>query len=405
MTAAMTRDQAAAAVAAATAERDSIQANLLDLDGSFGKRLLDGAALTGVSRQRWETASADLAALWEIFTAYAAVVDRAAELLTRARRPGSPELAAITSMLTGPSVKLTRTPAPLARRDLTDRGRSDLTIASAVAQMKQAFATVAEVTAAAESVWNETAGALTEIGTELDAAQEQAAGLGDAEATGTLAAAVAGLASLREVLSSDPLALWQRGRVDTARLERLRTQAAAAVARAADIARVRADAERRIGSATAAVAAASAAWQDATAARERAAAKIAVLPPPPAATVGLDVRVAALDTLRAARRWTRLAAELDAVETEAAAAERRYREAERAATALLGRRHELRGLLDAYQAKAARLGGTEDLDLSARYQQARDLLWTAPCDLAAASAALTEYQQAILAREGRRQAR
>jgi len=48
----MSRDQAAAAVAAATAERDSIQANLLDLDGSFGKRMLAGATLTG-GNWRW----------------------------------------------------------------------------------------------------------------------------------------------------------------------------------------------------------------------------------------------------------------------------------------------------------------------------------------------------------------
>jgi hypothetical protein len=59
-------------------------------------------------------------------------------------------------------------------------------------------------------------------------------------------------------------------------------------------------------------------------------------------------------------------------------------EAERAATGLLGRRDELHGLLDAYQAKAARLGAAEDMDLTARYQQARDLLWIAPCDLTAA---------------------
>ena len=82
----MTREQAAAAVTAATAERDGIQANLLDLDGSFGKRMLAGAALTGESKQRWEAAAADLAALWETFTAYAAVVDKAAELLAGARR-------------------------------------------------------------------------------------------------------------------------------------------------------------------------------------------------------------------------------------------------------------------------------------------------------------------------------
>ena len=52
----MTREQAAAAVTAATAERDGIQANLLDLDGSFGKRMLAGTALTGESKQRWEAA-------------------------------------------------------------------------------------------------------------------------------------------------------------------------------------------------------------------------------------------------------------------------------------------------------------------------------------------------------------
>ena len=57
----MTREQAAAAVAAAAAERDSIQANLLDLDGSFGKRLLAGATLTGETRQRWDTAVGVLA--------------------------------------------------------------------------------------------------------------------------------------------------------------------------------------------------------------------------------------------------------------------------------------------------------------------------------------------------------
>jgi hypothetical protein len=350
-------------------------------------------------------AAADLAALWEIFTGYAAVVDRAAELLASGRRLGSAELAEITTMLNGPSVVLTRAPMPLSRRDLTDRGRSALTLAAALAEMKRSFASVTEVTAAAESVWNEAADGLIEIGSALDPAKEQAAGLNDVAVTEALAAAGAELGRLREVLNADPLALWQHGRIDTGRLQRLRTQAAAAVARAGELARVRADAQRRIAAARAAIAAVAAARQDAVTARERAAARIAVLPPPPAETGGLDVRAATLDTLQATGRWTRLAAELDAIETEAAAAAERYRAAERAATALLGRREELRGLLDAYQAKAGRLGGAEDADLTARYQLARDLLWTAPCDLAAASAAVRDYQQAILALDGRGQPR
>ena len=55
--------------------------------------------------------------------------------------------------------------------------------------------------------------------------------------------------------------------------------------------------------------------------------------PPPACrrrrrrSAGLDARLAALDALRAAGRWARLAAELDTIEAEAAAAEQRCREA------------------------------------------------------------------------------
>jgi len=397
MTMEMTREQATVAVAAATAERDGIQANLLDLDGSFGKQMLAGAALTGESKRRWDVAAANLAALWEIFTAYAAVVDKAAGLLAGARRPSSRELAQITTMLNGTSVELTRT-VPLARRELTETGRSDLTLATAVREMKRLFPPVADVVAAAESVWNETADGLSEIDAKLAAAKEQVRDLGDDEVTGALAAAGDELSRLREVLNSDPLAFWQGGQVDTTRLGRLREQATAAAARAADLARLRADTQRRISAAAAAVAAATAAWQDATAARDRATAKIAAdaLPPPPAEAVGLDVRLATLDKLKAAGRWARLAAELDTIETEAPAATQRYRDAERAAAALLGRRDELRGLLDAYQAKAARLGAAEDIELTKLYEQARDVLWTAPCDLAAAAASVTRYQQAVL---------
>jgi len=401
---AMTREQAAAAVAEATAERESIQNNLLDLDGSFGKRMLAGATLTGESELRWEAAAADLAALWEIFNAYAAVVDEAAELMAGAGRLSDRELAQVTTWLTGASVELTRQ-KPLGRRGLTETGRSDLTLAAAVQEMKRAFASAANVVAAAESVWNETADRLGEIGTQLAAAEEQLGDLSDDAVTGALAAAEDELGQLRDVLNSDPLALWQGGRVDTTRLERLRAQAAAATVRAADLTRLRADARQRISAAQAAVVAVTAARERADAARSVAAAKIAhnSLPPPPPEAVDLDVRLTTLGKLEAAGRWARLAAELDTIETEAAAATERYRDAGRAAAALLDRRAELRGLLDAYQAKAARLGAAEDTELGKLYAQAHDLLWTAPCDLATAAAAVTSYQEAILALTGGRQ--
>jgi hypothetical protein len=399
----MSREQAAAAVAEATAERDSIQTNLLDLDGSFGKRMLAGATLTGESKVRWEAAADDLATLWEIFNAYAAVVDKAAELIAGAGRLSDRELALVTTWLTGASVELTRQ-KPLGRRGLTETGRSDLTLAAAVREMKRAFASVADVVAAAESIWNKTADGLGEIGTQLAAAKEQLGDLSDDEVTGALAAAEDELGQLRDVLNSDPLSLWHGGRADTTRLERLRAQAAAATVRAVGLARLRADARQRIAAAQAAVATATAAREEADAARSLAAAKIAqdCLPPPPPEAADLDVRLATLGKLEAAGRWARLAAELDTIESEAAAATERYRDAERAAATLLDKRGELRGLLDAYQAKAVRLGAAEDTELATRYRQAHDLLWTAPCDLGLAAAAVAHYQQAILTLSGGR---
>ena len=210
----LTRDQAGAAVKAAVAERDAIQANLLELDSSFGKQLLAGAELTGDTKRRWDATAATLATLWQVYSAYSAVVDQAAE--AAARHLGARELAAITALLTGRSVQLASGPAPLAGRDLADSGREDLTLATAVARMRGAFAAVTEVVAAAEQVWTEVAGRLDAAGAELARVTSLAATLGDEALTGDLAAVQGKLARLRDTLNSDPLALWL-GRLETGR--------------------------------------------------------------------------------------------------------------------------------------------------------------------------------------------
>jgi hypothetical protein len=398
----LTRDQAGAAVKAAVTERDAIQANLLELDSSFGKQLLAGAELTGDTKRRWEATAATLATLWEVYSAYSAVVDQAAE--AAARHLGTRELAALTTLLTGRSVQLASGPAPLAGRDLADSGREDLTLAMAMARMRGAFAAVTEVVAAAEQVWTEIAGRLDASGAELARVTALAATLGDEAPTGNLAAVQGKLARLRDTLNSDPLAMWL-GRsgpggpaVDTSGADRLHEEVTAAATRVDELVRLRDDARQRIAGLTAAAATARSAREDAAAAWHRAAAKIAApaLPPEPADLADLSARLAGLGPLLASGRWTRLASELDLLDRELATATAALKEAERAVVAAMAKRDELRGLLGAYKAKAARLGAAEDPGLAGRYDQARDLLWTAPCDLAAAEAAVTAYQQAVL---------
>jgi len=230
----------------------------------------------------------------------------------------------------------------------------------------------------------------------LDAAARDLSGidaLGDQDLGREGAEVRAELDRLRGLLNTDPLG----DKVNPAAANRLRDRAAAVAARSADLARLRDGAQQRIAAVTAAAAAAHAAREDAAAACARAAAKITAVPAVPADRTDLTARIAALDSLLAAGRWTRLSSELDLLERELASATTDFRDTERAVAGLLGRRDELRGLLDAYKAKAGRLGAAEDPGLDARYDQARELLWTAPCDLNAAADAVSNFQQAVLA--------
>jgi chromosome segregation ATPase len=398
----LTRDQATAAVAAAVAERDTIQANLLELDGSFGKRLLAGAKLAGETKKRWDAAAAELTRLWETFTAYSAVIDRAAEVLGTVRRSPGRALTELTTILKEPSVRLAHASSALARGDLTGTAETAVTLAAAVGKMRAAFAVVADVVAAAEAVWNTMSDQLQQVTADLGAARQQARGIADDALSNALALAEADLGQLRDSVNSDPLALWQGGKVDAARLDRLRERAAAAVSRAAELAALRENAGQQIAAVAVTVSAVREAWQDAMAAREAALAKVAGELPGPPDIHALADQLAALDTLQAAGRWSRLASELDQLEEQAVAAAQGCRDAERQATALLDRRAELRGLLDAYQAKAMQCGGAEDSGLEERHDRARALLWTAPCDLPAAADAVVGYQQAVLEFCGRR---
>ena len=310
------------------------------------------------------------------------------------------ELAAISGLLTGRSVQLASGPAPLAGRDLADPGREDLTLATAVARMRGAFTAVTEVVSAAEHVWTEVAGRLDAVGAELARVTPLAATLGDEALAGHLAAAQGQLARLRDTLNSDPLALWL---VPPARARSTPRGGPAAGARRgrrgpgrrADPAAERGPPARRRGAAAAA--AARSAREDAAAAWQQAAAKIAAgaLPPEPADLADLSARLAGLG-----RCWPRPVA-APGVRAGPARPRAGHRDGwlqggRTGLVAAMAKRDELRGLLGAYKAKAARLGAVEDAALAERYDRARDLLWTAPCDLTAAEAAVAGYQQAVL---------
>jgi hypothetical protein len=395
----VTPEQATAErVAAVLAERDAVQANLLELDGSFGKQVLEGAALTGQTKQRWEQAAAALAGLWETFLAYSAVVDRVAALAGGARRQKKDQ-GELDSLLTGGCVQLPGASVPLARRDLAASARPPVTLATAVATMRRSFTEVAEVTSAAEAVWAAVGPPLDTATRELAAAQPLVAGLGtDIEAE--FRDAQAAVDTLRAASNADPLARGHNGTADTAAATALRDRVAALTPRIAELNRVRQQALGQIGALPTAVAAARADRQDAMAARQEALTRISALPPLPPDIA--EPPVASLTALASGGQWSRLAGELDRCRSELATAAAHTDDLRQSAAGAIDKRNELRGLVRAYKAKAARLGAAEDASLAARYEHAYGVLWTAPCDLAAAEAAVLAYQRAILATEGQR---
>ena len=112
---------------------------------------------------------------------------------------------------------------------------------------------------------------------------------------------------------------------------------------------------------------------------------IALGPPPVGSTSGASTvsdGAAARDELdRYAARLDQQTAALDDVEAHYEAP--------------LQARDDLRGLLGAYETRAARSGLAEDAVLTGAFRAARDVLWSAPCDLRAAEKLVESYQQAV----------
>lgn len=108
----------------------------------------------------------------------------------------------------------------------------------------------------------------------------------------------------------------------------------------------------------------------------------------------LQEQLATAAEYRRHAQWHRLSPLLESLEEKAEDELMRARESLTAVTAPLAVRAELRGRLDAYKAKVARHGLAEDPFLIERYDAARRMLWSAPCDLRVAEQAVLRYQHA-----------
>lgn len=389
----LSRDEVDRALAAVQADSDRIASSLVEMDAHPGHKLLKNAALTGLTARRWEQARTAMATLWEQYATYRDMVARAQEVRARRSRPGDDELTELTGILHGTVVELDSEAVPIERRGLTGPAQvtEKITLAELLARMRQAFDTVTAVLAAAESAWSAAIGRLDPLDGRLHAVSVQAESVGAAE--DEVAAIRRDLDRAREMVLTDVLTVQA-----TDALPDIERRIAALETRLTGLARVRDQFTARLAALESTLSDIEAI--EATARQTHAAVveKIAAtgLPVPgDQASSAMRIRLQRLNSRYGTAGWDVLAREADELDRFATSALDSARTALRAITGLLDRRAELRGRLEAYQVKAARLGHSEDAELARLHGEAHQILFTAPCDLAAATRALNRYRQAI----------
>lgn len=376
-------------LASRATEVDSIVATLLELDKHPGLTLVRRYPPAGVTEARWLPVRDALALMWEDFGRMRAILDSARAVRGNRAKLDDGQRAELTELLRGRPYAASRTPIPFAERSLTGPSEYVLFVglADTLDRMRATFPMIAEFLDAVDKVNTRVMSGLAPLQDKLDKA---------GGATPALRAIGDGITDLLSRSATDPLALT------TADID----------ARLAELG----EAMRREAAVLAELGAIVANWPAAIAGghkrldalrevRERAAqakAKVEstiVSGPLPVLADDIGLLRAQLDAIpanpRAAAALLDLGRRIDAAIATAASAEN-------LAQGLLDRRGELRGRLAAYQAKAARLGVGEDRDLLASHQIAAGLLARTPCDLAAVTRAVADYQQLIAEKSGRR---
>lgn len=390
------------ALARLDADNADISVNLVALEDHPGTKFLSALPLTGTSAEQWNVARAKVALLWSRFAMVQAIAEHAHRVRRRHTTPGKPELDELTLLLTGPAATLAPEEIPIEHRTLLGPAATthSMTLAELVDAMTTDYRDVARLVAAADTVPSTFTPQLARCDDRVRAAERTAETL-DLRTVGhplvSEIATVAGtLDALRVKALSDPLSLIVGETVDRHPLTDAADMLDSIEARLRALTAQHDTAEERATRLAATLDQLAADEDAAQRATALAGAKIdAAVPAVTAAAAGLRQRLGALRSGGTQRHWTTVAEQLTDLEAAAAAARTTADAAREGAEALLDRRNELRGRLDAYRVKMARLQLSEDPAIGDRFDHARQLLSTAPCDLAAAAAALADFQRML----------
>ncbi|AGZ43508.1 hypothetical protein [Actinoplanes friuliensis] len=361
----------------------AVASNLVDLDNNTARRDLDKGPLTGRTAAAWADATDALTQLWDGYGMLTALITSARSARNQ-RRFTDPEKAAYVHQVLGRSITLSTRTVPLAQRGLLGAGQVSTTCSPAelLSAMEAAFKTAVDVAVRAGDVWHRLMPEAATVASSL-------AHLRTLTRSATLDEADRRLGDFTAMMASDPLGC------DEAALAAVRTLLDRADAERTSAGELREALNQRLTDAHALATQLGEAARAAAVAEESVAGRFAgsVI----ASAAGPDLRpdLAALDALAAAGHWSLISPRLADWTRRARERLEALRSVAARNSGMLSTRNELRGRLDAYQAKASRRGLAEDPALAPLAERARTALYTAPCDLDAARAAVNAYQDAV----------
>jgi hypothetical protein len=368
----------------------AIASNLVDLDDNPARKDLDKTKLTGRTAAAWADATDALTQLWDGYRMLTDVIAEARSLRDK-RKLSDADRAAFVHRVQGRSITLSTTTVPLAQRGLLGAGQVHTTCSPAelLSAMEAAFQTAVTVATQAGEVWQKLLPAAADATAAVDNVRVLIRLHGGPQAT--IDEADRRLGAFTRTLATDPLS------VDERELTTVRDLVARADAERTSAAELKEALTQRLADAHALLDQFAEAQRAADVALDAAADRFQEQDLRVVRGPDLRPDLAAVDALAAAGQWALISPRLADWTRRARERLAALRDAAAHNDGLLIARNELRGRLDAYRAKALRRGLGEDAELTPLAEAARTALYTAPCDLDAARAAVNAYQDALTA--------
>jgi hypothetical protein len=375
-----------------------IAATLVDLEAQPTYKLVTSAQLKGTTATRLQAALASVPELWRAFSSLRDVLDEARTIRGQRRSLSDGERQRLETVLASPSILISVEQLPLEQRSLLGPTEKEtrITPEQLIAQMSAIFTTVTEGVGAVERAWRDIVPRIDTATTAL-ARLEQTAKDHDAAGEPALDSLRDTLQEIETTLAEDPLGMDANA---TARLD-----AAVAIAeqRVGDLSRARGSLDDDLARASGLLTDLRKRRTESAAVVAESAVKVADYHPIDVISAelidGPDGLASELERIRASTSsWRERRRQLDAWLARAEPLSAECARALAANRAPLQRRNELRGLLDAYRAKAADTGVVEDEEIAALVRAADQELHTAPTSLARAEQLVTQLSAALARR-------